>query len=198
MSSSIYWLCPLESACGSFDTLPELREHVLFKHGVKGGSGSGGYIYSVVMAPTAVTAAKTLIQVKTGAAPVDLLDARIYQVTKTSSELLAVQLHQYIVPTAGTVTSVTPLKSNHLDPAALAVGGTSATGTNASAEPSGGTDNLVYSTNWNVLNGEWYFLDIPEGRIRAAQGGDLITLKLNTAPAASMTIGAVLRFIEYQ
>lgn len=160
---------------------------------------SSGYVYTVRMAPAAVTAAQTLIQIKTGAAPVDILMARIYQVTKTTSELLQVQLIQYTsAPTFATVTSFTPTPLNGLDPAALAVGGTSATGIDASVEPSGGTSVIQDETDWNVLNGEWLYLPVPEARIRIKQGGLGFVLKVNTAPAASMTIGAIVQFAEYQ
>ncbi len=152
-----------------------------------------GYIYSVRLAPTAITAAKTLIQIKTGAAAIAILDGRFYQVTKTTTELLAVQMLRKSA--AATVTSFTPLKWNPGDPVALAVGGTSATGTNASAE---GTDtDILFETVWNVLNGEFNFLDIPEGRLWVPQAS-IMGFKLNTAPAASMTIGGYARFIEYQ
>lgn len=158
-----------------------------------------GFVYAVRMSPTAVTVAKTLIQIKTGAAPIDILMARVYQVTKVTSELLNLVLNQYTAaPTFGTVTSFTPTPLNGLDPAALAVGSTTATGVNATAEPSGGTVVVPDETDWNVLNGEWMYLPIPEARIRIKQGGLGFTLKLNTAPAASMTIGAVVHFIEYQ
>lgn len=160
---------------------------------------ASGYVYTVNLTPTAITAAKTLVQIKTGAAPIDIVMARVYQVTKTTSELLALQLKQFTAaPTFGTVTSFTPTPLNGLDPAALAVGGVSATGVNASAEPSGGTVVIQDETDWNVLNGEWLYLPVPEARIRIKQGGLGFTLKLNTAPAASMTIGAIVQFIEYQ
>lgn len=152
-----------------------------------------GYIYAVRFAPTALTVAKTLIQIKAGAAPIDILEARVYQITKTSSELLALQ---WLRKSAGaTVTSATPLKMNPGDPAALAVGGTTATGVNATAE---GTDgDIPFEDIWNVLNGSWLYLPTPEDRIRIPQGG-FLGLKLNTAPAASMTIGAFVHFEEVQ
>jgi len=157
-----------------------------------------GYVYVVRLPPTAVTAAKTLIQIKAGAAMIEIVSARIYQVTKTTSELLAVQMIQHTgAVTPGTVTAFTPLPLAATDPVALAVGGTAATGVNASAEPSGGAANIVEETVWNILNGEWLYLPVPENRIQVAQT-KLFTFKLNTAPAASMIIGATVTFIEYQ
>lgn len=155
-------------------------------------AGSSGYVYTIRMAPVAVTAIKTLIQVKAGAARLDIIAARVYQITKTSSEMLAIQiLHKTV---AATVTSATPLPDIVGGTASLAVGGTTATGTNASAE---GTDgNVVDEGVWNILNGEYNILYIPEMRKPVPQGG-IAALKLNTAPAASMTIGAILTIIEY-
>lgn len=161
-------------------------------------AGQSGYIYTVRMPLTAVTAAKTLLQIKTGAAAIDILAVRVYQTTKTGTEFQALQLSRWNGATPGTVTSATPVKANRLDPAALCVGGTAATGYNASAEPSGGTQDLIDEDSWNVLNGGWYYLDIPEGRIRLVQGGDLFTVKLNTAPSASQTTGCVVKLVEYQ
>ncbi len=158
-----------------------------------------GYVYVVRLSPTAITAAKTLVQIKTGAAPCEILEARVYQTTKTATEFLLVQVIQYTgSPTAGTVTSLAAVPINPSDPAALAVNGTNSTGVNATAEPSGGTANIITEDSWNVLNGGWLYQAIPEGRERAAQNGKLLTLKLNTAPAASMTIGGYVKFIEYQ
>ncbi len=152
-----------------------------------------GYVYTIRLAPTSISAAKTLIQVKAGACALEVVYARVYQVTKTSTELLALQ--QLRKSAAATVTSFTPLKHNPGDPAALCVGGTSATGTNASAE---GTDSdILDETDWNVLNGEFLWLPVPEERIRVPQSG-IYGLKLNTAPAAAMTIGAVVKVREFQ
>lgn len=152
-----------------------------------------GYIYAVRFAPTALTVAKTLIQIRAGAAPIDILEARVFQLTKISSELLALQLLRKTA--AATVTSATPLKMTPGDPAALAVGGTTNTGVNATAE---GTDgDILVEDGWNVLNGSWIYLPTPEDRIRIPQAG-IFGLKLNTAPAASMTIGALIHFEETQ
>lgn len=162
-------------------------------------AGSSGYVYTVRMAPTAITAAKTIIQIKTGAAPIDIVSVRIQQITKTTTEMLNLQLIQYTAaPTFGTVTSFTPAPLNGLDPATLAVGGVAATGVNATVEPSGGTSVIQEATYWNVLNGEWLYLPVPEARIRIKQGGLGFMFLLNTAPAASMTMAAIVQYIEYQ
>lgn len=149
--------------------------------------------YAVRLAPTAITAGKTLIQIKSGSAsPLEILSARIFQVTKTTSEMLEVNILRKTA--AATVTSATPLKADPNDPASGAVGGTSATGTNATAE---GTDgDILEDGMWNVLNGEWLYMPLPEDRIWVPAAG-IIALKLVTSPAASMTIGAIVRYAEY-
>jgi hypothetical protein len=149
--------------------------------------------YEVRFAAAAITAAKSIIQVKAGAAAaIEILSARIFQVTKTTSEMLNVQLLRKSA--AATVTSFTPLKMDPNDPTSNAAGGTAATGVNATAE---GTDGDILDEGmWNVLNGEWTYVPVPEDRIWVPAGA-IVALKLATAPAASMTIGAVLRYAEY-
>lgn len=152
-----------------------------------------GFGYVVRLSPTALTTAKTLIQVKAGAGKLVIVEARFYQSTKITGEQLVLQWLRKSA--AATVTSFTPLKLNAGAPVALAVGGTAATGTNASAE---GTDGDILDEDiFNVINGGWRDIPIPEGRIEVPQAG-IIGLKLNTAPAASMTIGAKLTFVEEQ
>ena len=156
-------------------------------------AGSSGYLYVVRMAPTALTTAKTLIQVVAGAAAFDVVKATVSQVTKSTSEMLRIQLLRKTA--VATVTAFTPLLTNPADPASLAIGGTSLTGVNATAEGTNG--DVLEDEVWNILNGTWNYLPIPEGRKRAAQAGNL-ALVLITAPAASMTIGATLEIVEYR
>ncbi len=155
------------------------------------------YLYVVRMAPTAVTAAKTLIQIKPVTATIYIVRAKIHQVTKVASEMLDVQQKRHTGAfTAGTVTSATPLKKgNTQHPASLAVGGTAATGVNATVEPSGGTEDILDEDIWNVVSGSWQDYPIPEDRITVANA-ELYTLRLQTAPAASMTIGAYVVYLE--
>ena len=156
-------------------------------------AGSSGYLYVVRMAPTALTTAKTLIQVVAGAAPFDLIGATVSQVTKSTTEMLRIQVLRKTA--VATVTAFTPLLTNPVDPAALAVGGTTATGVNATAEGTNG--DVLEDRVWNILTGTWEYAPIPEARKRAAQAGNL-ALVLITAPAASMTIAATLEIIEYR
>lgn len=152
-----------------------------------------GYTYYVEMPSTAITTAKTLLQIKAGAAALQILGVYISQVTKTTSEMLEYQLLRKSA--AATVTSQTPLKLNPGDPASLAVGGTSSTGYNASAE--GTNSDIIHKVHWNVLNGYDLYLPIPEGRIHVPQGG-ILGVKLNTAPAASMNLIVGVQFEEFQ
>lgn len=153
-----------------------------------------GYVYIVRFGPTAVTAAKTLVQIKTGVNNgIEVLSAKISQVTKTSSELLRVGVLRKTA--AATVTAFTPLELSTQDPASAVNVSTSGTGVDASAE--GSDSDILEEDHWNVLNGSWLYLPVPEERIWVPNGS-FIALKLFTAPAASMTIAGWIRYREYQ
>jgi len=144
------------------------------------------------MAPTAITTAKTLIQIKAGEKAIDILEVKIFQITKTTIELQALQLLRKSA--AATVTLATPLKWDTGDPAAAAIGGTAATGVNASAE---GTDtDIIYEHIWNVAEGTYSFSDALEAGPLRVEAGEIFGFKLNTAPAASQTTGAIVKFRE--
>jgi|SRR5712691_329802 len=149
-------------------------------------------IYSVNMNAVAVTAAITLVQIKAGASSlVKIVRAWCSQSNITTSGMQRIQIVRKSA--AATVTSFTPLLINCSDDvAAKAVGGTSSTGTNASAE---GTDTDVdYPDAFNLLNG-WLWIPTPEERIIVPPAG-FIALKLPAAPAASTTISAGFWFGE--
>lgn len=150
------------------------------------------------LASTAITAAKVLFQIKTGAAPIEILEIRVGQLTKTATEIWQLEGSQWTgSPTAGTVTSVTPIPIDPGDPAALAVGSTTATGV-IGTDPSGGTQNKIFETAWNILNGEWVYLPIPEGRdFWIPASGKLFTLKVISTPAASTNVVGRVLFREY-
>lgn len=94
---------------------------------------------------------------------------------------------------AATVTSYTPLLENTIDPAAGAVGSTSGTGVNASAE---GTDgDILVDWDFNVLQG-FLWQPVLEDRIWVPVSG-IIALKFPAAPGSALTIDAQLKFIEY-
>lgn len=152
-----------------------------------------GYSYGVFLAPTAATAGLTLIQIKAGNSPLVITSAKVFQVTSTTSEILRLSILRKSA--AATVTSATPLLLNSNNPTSLAVGGTSATGTSASAE---GTDgDILEDDDWDVASASWSYLPVPEDRIWVPPSG-IVGLKLQTSPGASMTIGAWVKFIEYQ
>lgn len=149
-------------------------------------------VYTVSMTRVAVTGAITLLQIKAGASvPLQIIRAIIGQTSSTTSTQQSVQLNRKSA--AATVTSFTPIINGpSTDPAAAAVGGTSATGTNASVE---GTDgNIVHQDVWNYLNG---FLYLPTPKeYKFVDAGGIIGLKFPVAPGSSVTITADLVFEE--
>lgn len=148
-------------------------------------------IYLVRMDNVAVTGAITLIQIKAGAnAGFEIIRASVSQSNLTSSNMQRVQIVRKSA--AATVTSFTPTLLSGIDSASVAVGGTSATGTNASVE---GTDgDVVHSDTFNVLS-TWLYLPVPEERISVIPAG-IIGLKFPTAPTSSMTVTAQIVFRE--
>jgi hypothetical protein len=152
------------------------------------------YTYIARVSATAFTTGVTLIQVKAGsAAPVEILECGISQITKTTAEIWRVAALRKTG--AATVTSFTPLKMESTQPAALAVGGTAATGHTASAE---GTDgDILHEDHWNIMGGSWLWLPIPEERIWVPPAG-IFALKNFTTPAASTVLTAWVKFREIQ
>lgn len=145
-------------------------------------------VYTISMTRVAVTGAITLIQYKAGATvPAQIIRAVIGQTSSTTSTQQPIQLNRK--SGAATVTSFTPiLNGPTTDPAASGVGGTSATGTNASAE---GTDgNIVRQDVFNYLNG-WLFLPSPKEWTFIDAAG-IMGLKFPVAPGSSVTITADL------
>jgi hypothetical protein len=129
----------------------------------------GVYVVRAVIAT--VTAAKTLIQIKAGATtPLDLIRAG-FSIDSTVSDEAVAQIVRKSA--AATVTTFTPLEHNEDGPAADAVGGTAATGTNATVEGTD-TDHLLEEA-FNSLNG-WNYAWLPDERIRVQPAG-FIALK---------------------
>lgn len=149
-------------------------------------------VYEAHMLNIAVTGAITLVQVKAGAdTSLVILRAWMSQENIDTTDQLRVQF--VIKSAAATVTTFTPLLHRRNTGAAKAVGGTAATGTNATVE---GTDTDILNPDVpNQLNG-WLYMPVPEERIIIA-GGDIIGLKLPAAPAASTNITAGIVFGEY-
>lgn len=148
-------------------------------------------IYQVNMNAVAVTAAISLIQLKAGTAHIcEILRAWCSQSNQTTSAQQRIQILRKTV--AATVTSFTPIKLRPGDATAGSVGGTAATGTNASVE---GTDgDILIPDAFNVLNG-WLYIPTPEERIVVEPGG-IVAIKFPAAPGSSMTVTAGLIFRE--
>lgn len=138
-----------------------------------------------------ISTAITILQIKAGAAALEILRASLSQAGSTTSAAARVQLLRKTA--AATVTSFTPRKLNPGAPAALAVGGTAATGFTGTAE---GTDGeVLIERGFNVLNGfEW--VPTPEERLWVPQGG-FIAMKFPAAPASHLWHAEVV-FREFQ
>ena len=147
--------------------------------------------YVAYMDNVAVTAAITLVQVKAGAtSAITILRAWMSQENTDTTDQLRVQLLRKTA--AATVTSFTPILLGATSAASDAVGGTAATGTDASVE---GTDgDILHPDVPNILNG-WFYVPVPEERITIAPSG-IIAIKLPAAPAASMNITAGIVWAE--
>ena len=130
----------------------------------------------------------TIIQVLAGAASLELLRCGISQGLSETSTMEHVQILRKTA--AATVTAFTARRFNFLDPVALAVGGTAATGYTATAEGSDGE--VLIDDGWNILNG-WQWKS-GEDRIIVPQAG-IIAMKFPVAPA-SATWRAYMVFAE--
>lgn len=148
--------------------------------------------YTVAAKISGVTTAKTLIQLKAGSTrKIEVLRAWITNASVTADDTAEALLLRYT--TAATVTSATPVKHNTVAQAAGAVGGTSATGTNAGAEGTGSIENIVYEA-FSVLAG-WVWLPTPEERIIVPVSG-FFALKSNLT-IASTDLVAGITFREF-
>lgn len=152
-----------------------------------------GYTY-VIKSPTGgqtISTAITILQIKAGAAALELIRAWLTQKGSTTSASERVSIVRKSA--AATVTSLAALKHSPNDPAALAVNGTAATGHTGTAE---GTDtDIVVDEGFNVLNG-WNWVPTPEERILVPQAG-IISLKFLTAPASQVWYAGLV-FREWQ
>ena len=142
-------------------------------------------VYTAHINNIAVTGAITLVQLKAGTtSSLEILRAWCSQETIDTSDQQPIEIIRKSA--AATVTSFTPLLLRPSDAAADAVGGTAATGTNATVE---GTDtDIVHLDAFNILNG-WFYVPVPEERIWVAPGG-IIGIKFPVAPGASMDVFA--------
>lgn len=149
-------------------------------------------VYTVSMTRVSVTGAITLIQLLAGATvPLQIIRATCGQTSSTTSTQQPIQINRKSA--AATVTSFTPkINGPATDPAASAIGGTTKTGTNASAE---GTDgDILHQDVWNYLNG---FLYLPTPKeYKFVDANTLVGLKFPVAPGSAVTITADLVFEE--
>jgi hypothetical protein len=152
---------------------------------------ASGYVYSVSNGGVAISTSITILQIKAGNTPLELLRVTLTQQTSTTSAMDEVAILRKTA--AATVTSVTPKPFNSNDPVSLAVGGATATGVTATAE---GTDgNVLHAEAFNVLNG-WTWLPTPEERIWVPSTG-IIAVKFQVNPA-SATYYCTAVFREWQ
>lgn len=148
--------------------------------------------YTVELKNTAVTGAITLVQIKPGISSVVLLRAKVTQNGSTTSTMLDVAIGTSTG--AATVTTQTPAQHDIDGAAAKAVGGTSATGVNATAEGSSQTDIIRDSFNYLA---PFEYIPTPEEYITVpGGGGTYLYLRFPTVPGASVTVNARLTFGE--
>lgn len=143
--------------------------------------------YSVTLPATSIASAISLIQIKAGSTSgLTILRAQVSQSNVSVSSMVGIEIVRKTA--AATVTSATPTPLLTNDAAAQAVGGTAATGYNATVE---GTDGLALLVDsFNVLNG-WLYLPVPEERILVPPSG-IIAVKFLTTPATANWQGTVI------
>ena len=143
--------------------------------------------YTINMNGVAVTSAITLLQYKAGSSNIaKILRVQVTQSNQSSSAQQTVAILRK--SGAATVTSYTPRLIDPGDSAAGGVGGTTATGTNASGEGTNG--DILLQQDFNVLNG-WLYVPTPEERIVIAPSG-IVGITFINAPGSSMTVDAVM------
>lgn len=141
----------------------------------------GGRLYTVNLVAVTINTAITVIQVKAGATnPLWVVRFFIGQRGAATSLMEKIQLLRKTG--AATVTSFTPLLGDQDDPAAKAVGGTTATGINGTAE---GTDSDVLITRpFNIQTG-YEFIPTSIEQFKVQPGG-IIALKFPIAPTSAV------------
>ena len=148
--------------------------------------------YSVFNVSTAYTTApKTVVQVAPPAAHViDVLKASLGQSNYLTSSMQTIGLAT--TTAAATVTSATPVPLNAGSVASSCVGGTSATGREASAE--GTTIVILETEDFNTLS-SWRYEPVPERRPRITPAL-FLALRLISAPASSINADGNIVFFE--
>jgi hypothetical protein len=151
-------------------------------------------IYSVPISAVAVSATQTLFMIKASAtAPLLLHEIRLGQKTLTAVEGKEIEWHLLTATvTSGSGGSLVTAK-NISAPNGTASGATCRVNDTVSPTTTG-TDTIVESDIWAFLNG-YFWLPAPEDRIYIPPNC-AFTLKLPTAPSASMTVSANLVYEE--
>jgi hypothetical protein len=147
-----------------------------------------GAVYTVHLAPTAITVAADLIELTPADdRPVVVHGFRVWQTTDLGDAAEEIISLAWVRGNAtsgsggNTSVAVTPK-----DPRAAAAGATAETANTTAA--STGTPLTVYSTGWNV-RAPLEVVFTPEQRIKCDQGQSLLVLRMLAAPADSLTIG---------
>lgn len=154
-----------------------------------------GRLYTVHLAPTAITVAADLVELTPADdLPILIHGFRVWQTTDTgdaAEEIIGLALVRgHTTSGSGGNTSVTVAPKNHRDAAA----GCTAETANTTAA-SAGTAVTVYSTGWNV-RAPLEVVFTPEQRVRADQGNTTLVLRMLAAPADSLTIGCSIDIEE--
>ena len=150
-----------------------------------------GRVYTISGTIASVSAAQSLIQIKSGASSMcEILRAWITQTTSETSDTGIAEIHRNSA--AATVTDQDPQPHEFTDQEALATGGTAATGINASGEGTPG--DVLIVEGFNVLSG-WVYLPTPEERIWVPPAGFLL-LKSDAALSVTVTLACGITFRE--
>lgn len=146
-----------------------------------------GRMYTVVADAIAVAAADDLLRISAPSdAAVILHEVLVTQEAQETSEQLAVQIQRS--STDGTGTAVVPEQLELGDPV---FGGTCSRTITVDTT----IDGLpIWRSGQNVLNG-WHYLPTPEGRPTISPSGRIV-VRMDTAPAASMTVNTYALFEE--
>ena len=153
-----------------------------------------GAVYTIHLAPTAITVAADLVEITPADdRPVVVHGFRVYQTTDVgdaAEEIIGLAWVRGNATSGSGGSAATPAPKDHRDAAAACaaeVGNTTAAST--------GTPITTYSTGWNV-RAPLEVVFTPEQRIRADQANTTLVLRMLAAPADSLTIGCSVDFEE--
>jgi hypothetical protein len=152
--------------------------------------------FSVSLQNVSVSGASTLIQILTGAAPIDVTRVEVAQSNSTLATA-AMQRVQAIRTTtaATTMTSSTPVPYDINGPASLAVGGAAKTAVFLSGQTEGSTITVLWEAAFHVWNG-YIWIPVPEERIRVPASSQF-AIKFPAAPGQALNVSARVSWIEY-